>query len=282
MRTWSSSARGAGPRASSRVRESALELVGSHGRRLRRARTRRIYGRVTGLPRPVNNDPMDEDALISEQKAYYRAVAPEYGVTFTAPGNTLAPYNKAIEIGLDRFRPAGRILEIASGNGAWTVHLLRHASSVTALDSSPEMHELARTRTGADPRVRYVLADVFSWQPDGRYDVVFFANWLSHVPPGRFHRFWETLGAALDPAGRVFFVDELADAWRYEDLFSEDFVDDPSVPVVRRALPDGRTFRVVKVFWEPDDLRARLSDLGWRAEIHTAGPFFWGDAVPTD
>jgi SAM-dependent methyltransferase len=144
------------------------------------------------------------------------------------------------------------------------------------------MHELSRRKTGGDPRVRYLHADVFSWQPDGRYDVVFFANWLSHIPPGRFHRFWEALGAALAPAGRVFFADELEDAWRYEDLFREDFVDDPSVPVVRRSLLDGRAFRVVKVFWNPEDLRSRLGALGWEAEIHTARPFFWAEALPRD
>ena len=238
--------------------------------------------KVTGVTRPVNNDLMDEDALVSEQMAYYRAVAPEYAATFSPPGDPLAPFGRAIEVGLDRFRPAGRVLEIASGSGAWTVHLLRHASSITALDSSPEMHRLAREWTHADPRVQYLVADVFSWQPDERYDVVFVANWLSHVPPGRFNRFWETVRAALDPAGRVFFVDELADAWRYEDVFREEFVDDPSLPVVRRATPDGRTFRVIKVFWEPDDLRSALNDLGWQARIHTAGPFFWGDAVCTD
>jgi SAM-dependent methyltransferase len=152
---------------------------------------------VTGVTRPVNNDLMDEDVLISEQKAYYRAIAPEYAVMFSPPGDPLAPFSRAIEMGLDRFRPAGRILEIASRSGVWTVRLLRHASSVTALDSSPEMHELARERTRSDPRVHYLLADVFSWQPDGRNDVVFFANWLSRVPHGRFTRF---LGAS--PARR--------------------------------------------------------------------------------
>jgi hypothetical protein len=239
-------------------------------------------GRRNTSREEVDNGLMDEDALIGEQKEYYRAIAPEYAVTFSPPGDSLAVYGSQIEMALDRFRPTGQVLEIASGNGVWTVQLLRHASRITALDSSPEMHELAGRRARADPRVRYVLADVFSWHPDRRYDVVFFANWLSHVPPGRFHRFWETVGAALAPAGRVFFADELADAWRYEEVFREDFVDDPSVPIVRRALPDGRTFRVVKVFWEPDDLRSTLSDLGWQSEVHTAGPFFWADAILMD
>jgi hypothetical protein len=41
----------------------------------------------------------------------------------------------------------------------------------------------------------------------------------------------------------------------------------------------------------PNGVRTRVStlrvfsgpiDLGWQAEIHAAGPFFWGDAAPTD
>jgi hypothetical protein len=41
---------------------------------------------------------------------------------------------------------------------------------------------------------------------------------LSHVAPNRFANFWETVGDALRPAGRVFFIDELPDAQRHEDL----------------------------------------------------------------
>jgi len=41
------------------------------------------------------------------------------------------------------------------------------------------------------------------------------------------------------------------------------FIDDPSVPVVRRSLPDGRRFRVIKVFWNPEDLPSTLGTLGW-------------------
>jgi hypothetical protein len=58
--------------------------------------------------------------------------------------------------------------------------------------------------------------------------------------PGRVHRFWESVRAALGPAGRVFFLDESMDACRYEELFRETFADDParSGPV-RRIRADG-------------------------------------------
>jgi SAM-dependent methyltransferase len=223
---------------------------------------------------------VDEDALVREQIRYYSARAPEYDTT--PPGDPLVPYWRQIEIGLDQFRPTGRVLEIASGTGSWTLHLLRYASSITALDSSAEMHELSRRKTGGDPRVRYLRADVFSWQPDEKYDVVSFANWLSHVPPGRFHRFWDTVRAALAPAGRVFFADELEDAWRHEELLREDFAEDPSVPVVHRSVRDGRTFRVVKVFWNAEELRSTLTAMGWVVDIRVAGPFFWAEARPLD
>jgi trans-aconitate methyltransferase len=101
---------------------------------------------------------------------------------------------------------------IASGTGAWTTQLLQRASSVAALDAAPEMHAQAAAWVNDDPRVRFLQADVFSWTPDHAYDVVFFANWLSHVPLARFETFWSTVRGALRPSGRVFFIDELRDA----------------------------------------------------------------------
>ena len=215
---------------------------------------------------------MDEEELILGQIDYYRQRAPEYDETSSPPGNPLAPHGQRIEDALHAFAPAGKVLEIASGTGTWTRHLLEHASELTALDSSPEMHEQSRKKI-RDERVRYIERDVFSWEPDDTYDVVFFANWLSHVPPSAFEQFWAIVERALAPEGRVFFVDEVGDAWRNEDL-REEFVQGPTVPIVRRPLKDGRTFDVVKVFWEPTELKARLAELGWDINVETSGPFF--------
>ncbi len=224
---------------------------------------------------------VDDKAIIEEQIEYYRRRAPEYDETSFPPGDPLAPYGHQLEKALERFRPSGRVLEIASGTGAWTAYLLRHAATVTALDSSAEMHDLSRTRLGNDPRVQYIQANVFSWEPDATYDVVFFANWLSHVPPSSFDRFWRIVRDALAPRGRVFLVDEAEDPWRNEELLREDFPEGPSVPVVRRSLGASGTFRIVKVFWRPKELQSRLRELGWDVAIHVTGPFYWGEARPT-
>ena len=59
--------------------------------------------------------------------------------------------------------------------------------------------------------VRFVQADIFDWTPDRAYDGVFFANWLSHVPPSRFEDFWALVAKCLKPDGRVVFIDEDGD-----------------------------------------------------------------------
>jgi SAM-dependent methyltransferase len=219
------------------------------------------------------------DDIITEQINYYRRRAAEYDVTSSPPDDPLAAFANKIERALQAFRPSGDVLEIASGTGTWTGLLLEHASTVTALDAAPEMHQESCRKLGDDPRVRYIEADVLSWEPDRTYDVVFFANWLSHVPPARFDHFWATVLAATAPEARVFFIDEIGDAWRREELLREDFVRNHSVPIVRRRLLDGTVFNVVKVFWDPHDLRARLSDLGWEIQVCPIGPFFWAHGM---
>ncbi|MDA0637338.1 class I SAM-dependent methyltransferase [Nonomuraea sp. MCN248] len=153
--------------------------------------------------------------------------------------------------------------------GRWTAQLLRHSEDVTAVDASPEMIALASARVGPG-RVRFVTADLFSWRPDRRYDVVVFGFWLSHVPPGRFESFWEFVADCLEPGGRVFFAD---DAYRSAD----ELIEGERSTTIRRRSADGAGHRIVKVPYEPADLERRLTGLGWRIGVHpTSGPFFWG------
>ena len=146
----------------------------------------------------------DQDQLLAEQIAYYRARAPEY-LEGVIPG---AVGGGELEAALDAFRPAGDVLELACGPGTWTQQLLRHAASLTAVDASPEMIAIASSRVGPGSRVCFVEADLFNWTPDRRYDVVFFGFWLSHVPLERFESFWSLVDGALAPTGRVFFADD--------------------------------------------------------------------------
>jgi SAM-dependent methyltransferase len=221
---------------------------------------------------------MDARGLLDEQIRYYSERAEEYDATASPPGDPLASFGASLDAALERFRPEGEVLEIACGTGSWTSKLLRHADRITALDASSEMLALAGAKVDDDPRVRFVQADIFQWAPERRYDVAFFANWLSHVPPALFAGFWRSVGEALCPDGRVFVVDELEDAWRHDHL-REDFVSGVDIPIVRRTLSDGREFEIVKVFWRGNELEDALRDLGWAITVHEAGPFFWADGA---
>ncbi len=208
------------------------------------------------------------ERLLAEQAAYYRAVAAEYehhALPF-AGGDELAA-------AIEEFRPAGSVLELACGPGTWTGHLLRHATDVTAVDASPEMLAIASARHGGD-RVRFVQADIFGWEPDRRYDVVFFGFWLSHVPLELFEQFWSLVADCLSPGGRVLFVD---DAYRTPD----ELVEGESSSVIRRQVNDGTAYRAVKVPHRVAELEDRLTRAGWRVSVTSStGPFFWGAGRP--
>jgi SAM-dependent methyltransferase len=207
-----------------------------------------------------------QDQLLAEQRAYYRALAPDY----LDQDLDLPDVAEQLTAALDAFRPTGSVLELACGPGVWTRQLLRHATDVTAVDASPEMLAIAASRVPGGAPVRFVEADPFSWEPDRRYDVVFMGFWLSHVPAERFESFWARVAAALAPTGRVFFVD---DAYRPAD----ELIEGPASSTIQRRTPDGTAYRIVKVPHEPTELQRQLRQLGWDITVTpTAGPFYWG------
>ena len=219
-----------------------------------------------------------EDGLLEGQLAYYRARAGEYDEWFLRRGryDRGPEWNRSwflelerVRQELDRFGPTGKVLELACGTGLWTVELARHAASITAVDASPEVLDINRARlqeARSEVPVRYVRADLFDWRPDEAYDGVFFGFWLSHVPPGRFAAFWDLVRSALRPGGRAFFVDSLGPeapaekrrlGWAPEDH------------TMLRRLNDGQEFRIVKIFYDPVELEARLVGMGWRFSVRT-------------
>jgi 2-polyprenyl-3-methyl-5-hydroxy-6-metoxy-1,4-benzoquinol methylase len=155
-------------------------------------------------------------------------------------------------------------LEIACGTGLWTEALARGADSVVAIDAAPEAVAIARTGVRSE-NVTFVVADVFSWTTDDRFDVIFFSFWLSHVPTSRFEEFWRIVGRLLAEGGRVLFVDEHVD-----ERVKEAYVPGAD-EIVERRLEDGATFRIVKNFVDPQALRDRLRHIGWDCRVHRVG-----------
>lgn len=198
---------------------------------------------------------MTWDGLLAEQVAYYRRRAAEYDRTAHADVSAAQAH---IDRVLGRLRPRGRVVELACGTGLWTAPLRRYAAELTGVDAAPEMLDLARARCGPD--VRFVAADLFTWQPDGRYDVVFCAAWLSHVPSELLPGFLARVASWLTPDGRLLVVDEPVET-------TPEQRPDPAAEIATRTLDDGSTHRIVKVFLEPSRLERLCADIGLSAHV---------------
>nr|WSY57355.1 class I SAM-dependent methyltransferase [Streptomyces sp. NBC_00886] len=212
---------------------------------------------------------MDDDTLLTEQLAYYQAGAAEYDRPYTEREDL-----QDLLTVVDDLPITGDVLELACGTGQWTRMLAARAYSVTAVDAAAETLALARARTTA-PNVRYVQADLFDWRPPRHYDTVFFAFWLSHVPPVRLPDFWNTVAAVLVPGGKALFIDDGPAAAAHEEVLT-----DHPVPAVLRRLDDGSRYRVVKVFHDPRTLTNDLTALGWSASVRVMAENFIGIAEP--
>jgi ubiquinone/menaquinone biosynthesis C-methylase UbiE len=226
-----------------------------------------------------------DEGLLDEQRAFYRARAPEYDEWWQRRGRYDRGSESAkewdrqvaqVEAAVDTFDATGEVLEMAGGTGWWTKRLAHTARHLTVLDASPETLALNRERVGrAD--VEYVVADLFTWQPQRTYDVVFFSFWLSHVPRSRFLAFWALVRSCLAPRGRVFLIDNRNDPdplGKIKDPYVVHYGPDLHL----RRLYDGTQYRVVKVMYEPDELQSLLGDQGWTARLEATRWFIFGEA----
>ncbi|MBZ0287173.1 MAG: class I SAM-dependent methyltransferase [Anaerolineae bacterium] len=235
--------------------------------------------------------------VIQDQMAYYRARAGEYDEWFYRVGryDRGAAMNQIwfdevaqVQKSLHSLPRAEDILELACGTGIWTKELVQMGDHVTALDASAEVIAINRGKiqnlTPQPPlhhmergskelgKVEYVQADVFAWEPERAYDMVFFGFWLSHVPPERLDGFLDKVRRALKLGGRLFALDSLPDptsSARNHEAYQ------PEGIYHTRKLNDGQEFTIVKIFYEPDALQAKLVEHGIETTVKSSGRYFW-------
>ncbi|HEY4389071.1 MAG TPA: class I SAM-dependent methyltransferase [Ktedonobacteraceae bacterium] len=216
---------------------------------------------------------------LQEMKEYYRARAQEYDEWFYRRGR----YDRSSEMNarwfadideafakLDSLHLTGDVLELAPGTGIWTERLVRTATSITAVDASPEMIEINRAKV-SDNHVSYVQADLFSWQPERTYDAVVFCFWISHIPLERLDGFLRSVATMVRPGGSVFFIDgrrEPTSTASNHQLPTQDS------QVMIRTLNNGKNFEIVKNFYDPFDLAARCSRAGLDITVEETATYF--------
>ena len=203
-----------------------------------------------------------EPDLLQEQIAFYRARAPEYGIS-----GAYQDQLEAVKRVLRTMGPFEHVLELACGTGIWTKELVGIGQEITAIDASPEMLELNRCNV-ANANVSYRRADLFEWEPERAYDFVFMAFWLSHVPPDLMDNFLDKVRAAVHPGGKIFIVDQCED-FRDRPLPQREGIRET------RSISDGRIFTIVKVYYHPALLANRLTHFGFDASGERVGDSFF-------
>ncbi len=222
--------------------------------------------------------------LLQHQIEYYSARAPEYDRWFYRQGRYdrgpafKRQWESEAQIVREQLLNAPRqaqILEMAPGTGIWTEQLIRIGDQVTALDASPEMIAINKAKLASD-KVTYIQTDLFTWQAQRQYDMVFFGFWLSHVPGEKLSAFLSAVYEALAPGGRLFFVDSQDRELSHTRTETENLGGE----LQQRVLSDGRRYEIVKIYYDPAQLTGTLRDSGFEIEVLSTPKFFiYADGV---
>lgn len=220
------------------------------------------------------------DKLLQEQITYYRARASEYDQWFyrvgrydrgeTSNKQWFAEVETVVHI-LYQLGSMDTALELACGTGIWTEQLLKIAQHIDAVDASPEVINLNRTKLNNAPQVTYHQADLFAWQPTQTYDLVTFCFWLSHVPPEKLTEFMQKVWQSVKPGGKVFMVDSRP---KMEITTHDISIDVHDEYRQHRTLNDGTAFEIVKIYYDVAQLERIFADVGFSAEVAITDNFF--------
>jgi len=214
---------------------------------------------------------MMDQHILDEQMTYYREMAQEYDETTGQTEELQRAFARAREL-LQQQAPVEQILELACGTGTWTRALLPLGRELTVIDASPEMLSRARQKVG-NAVVQFQQADLFQWQPSQQYDLVFFANWLSHVPPQRLDAFLGTVARAVRPGGSLAMVDQYAPMPEDREISVRDA--EEGAIYANRSLRGGQTFLIVKVFYDLQIIESRLDALDFTVTVQKLDDIFF-------
>ena len=218
----------------------------------------------------LNEGEMMDQHILDEQTTYYRQMAQEYDETTGQTEDLQRAFARARDL-LQQHAPVEQILELACGTGTWTRALLPLGRELTAIDASPEMLALARQKVG-NAVVQFQQVDLFQWQPRQQYDLVFFANWLSHVPPQRLDAFLGTVARAVRPGGSLVMVDQYAPMQEDREIIVQK---EEGAIYAKRSLLNGQPFIIVKVFYDLQIIENLLDALDFTVTVQKLDDIFF-------
>ena len=164
------------------------------------------------------------------------------------------------------------ILELAPGTGLWTQRFIDRARTLTVIDSSSEMVDIAKARLGDRWNgVVFEQSDLFEWEPSREFDGVVFFFWISHVPKAHMNTFVEKVAKSVRPGGFVYFLDS-----RREHLSTaaDHVLPGSEEEVMTRRLSGGEKYSIIKNFWDSADLVDRFNRYGIKLKVRETPTYF--------
>lgn len=200
---------------------------------------------------------------------YYEARAASYDQAYAGES---PPWVGTMVADLRAALGGRHVLEIACGTGVWTDRLATAAASITAVDPSPAMRQIAAERLAGHAAVRVRDGDAYQLkQIEGDFDGGLAMQWLSHVPAQRQPEFLAAWHRRLGPGAAVFLGDnQLTGDWG-DELIRRPGEADTYEP---RTVPDGRRYVIVKNYFTEEQLRALVAPAAEDLQI-TMGRYWW-------
>lgn len=210
---------------------------------------------------------------LEELRRYYEARAPEYDEGYSRDDPFFQAEITQMIVEVQNLFVDRRVLEIACGTGVWTKVLAKVAGHVTATDISPVMLREAHQK-GLDPvKVEFIEADAFDLSNvQGTFNAGLANFWLSHVPRARIDKFLDGLHSRLGKDALVFFCDNTFEEGRGGEFVRQEGAQDT---FKIRTLSDGSKHKVLKNYYDEDQLKSILSPLSKNLTIHTRKWFWW-------
>jgi SAM-dependent methyltransferase len=222
--------------------------------------------RPRSAPPPAPEGPAD---LVD----YYSRRAPEYDAIYRRRDPQRRAELRRLVAALRATLAGRRVLEVACGTGYWTAKLAPVVAALTAVDASPAMLAEARRRRLPPERVEFLVGDAFALAAvPGRFDGALANFWLSHVPRARLGAFLDGFHARLEPGAAVFLADNVLVAGVGGEEVTVAGSDDA---YKLRRLADGSSHRVLKNYFDDDELRALLAPRGEALALHRGDCFWW-------
>ncbi len=156
------------------------------------------------------------------------------------------------------------VLDLGCAMGYLSYHFAERCARVVGVDISPEAIDFAR-RTYVRENLRFEVADVLSWSPDERFDLILFVSLYEHFTRAEQDKALELFKGWLAPGGVVVAHTITAKSWlgrkrtREKNLGTIDFSGDPT---------HTRVFTLT-------DLKQHFASHGYelRGEYHRYGSF---------